>query len=62
MTQISDTDFSYVCTVTLTLEISLFVKVMLQPWVVDKFVWKIIQIQKGGKKLLPRQDLKRTDW
>ena len=31
----SDTDFGYVCTVTLTLKIRPWVKVMTQPWVMD---------------------------
>ena len=31
----SDTDFGYVCTVTLTLKIRPWVKVMTHPWVMD---------------------------
>ena len=40
-----DTDFGYECTVTLTLEIWPWVKVMTHPWVMDNKCLNIIQIQ-----------------
>ena len=49
-----DTDFQYMCTVTLTLEIWASVKVMTHPWVMDTIVWNIIQIQLGSEELWPR--------
>ena len=49
-----DTDFGYVCTVTLTLELGPWVKAWptLKSW--TTIVWNIIQIQHGSEELLPR--------
>ena len=48
----TDTDFGFVCTVTLTSEIWPCVKVMTHPSVIDS-VWNIIQIQLGSEELWP---------
>ena len=43
-----DTDFQYVCTVTLTLEIWPWLKVMTHPWVMDN---NYVQIQHSNEEL-----------
>ena len=48
-----DTDFGYECTVTLTLEIWPWVKVMTHPWVMDNKCLNIIQIQLCSEELWP---------
>ena len=48
-----DTDFQYMATVTLTLEIWPWVKVMTHPWVMKAIVWNIIQIQLDSEELWP---------
>ena len=47
------TDFWYVCTLTLTLEVWPKIKVMTHPSVMDKIVRNIIQIQLGSEELWP---------
>ena len=58
-----DTDFWYVCTVTLTFEIWPWVKVMTHPWVKDNNCgWNMIQIGQVGMKFWPGHDVnRRTD-
>ena len=46
-----DTEFGYVCTVTLTLEVWPWVKVMTHPWVMDNNCVNIIHIQHGSEEL-----------
>ena len=53
---VPDTDFGYVCTVTLTFEIWPWVKVMTHPWVMDN-VWSIVQIHVTSEKLRPRHGI-----
>ena len=48
-----DTDFGYECTVSLTLEIWPWVKVMTHPWVMDNKCLNIIQIQLCSEELWP---------
>ena len=48
-----DTDFQYMCTLTLTLEIWPWVKVMTHLGLWTTIVWNIIQIQLGSDELWP---------
>ena len=50
-----DTNFVYMCTVTLTLEIRFRVKVMTHPYIMDNNFWLFIQIQLCSERVLPGQ-------
>ena len=56
-----DTDFQYVCTVTLTLEIWPWVKVMTHPWVMDNNCVKLYPDRTREYKVMARTRCERTD-
>ena len=56
-----DTDFGYVCTVTLTLEVWPWFKVMTHPWVMDNNCVKYYPDRTRGKEVMARTRCEQTD-
>ena len=56
-----DTDFQYVCTVTLTLEIWPWVKVMTHPWVMDNNCVKLYPDRTREYEVMARTRCEQTD-